>query len=80
MTPSSLKSSRAFRNCLVLVGSRRTTQRRLGGKIRQACEPHVIAFGQGVADAQGAMVRNTDDVTGLGAIGDFTVLEQKQYR
>ena len=47
---------------------------------RHADEVERLALGQGVADAQGAVIRDADDVAGIGLVGDRAVLGEEEVR
>ena len=52
----------------------------LGRKTRYAHEVEILAFGQGVADAHGAVVGNADHVAGMGLLGQRTILSKEELR
>ena len=47
-------------------------------EVGQAGKAHVIALRQSIADAQGAVVWNTDDIAGFRAVGNLAILREKQ--
>ena len=67
-----------------LLGLRGVTQHHAAQnfrrKIGQAGKAHVVALGQSVAHAQGAVVGNADDITGFRAVGNLPILREKQDR
>ena len=50
----------------------------LGGEERQSGELQRLAFGEGVAELQHAMVRDTDDVAGERVVDQLAPLREKR--
>ena len=81
VTPSSASCSSARRRCFDFIGSSSRTRRRISGReARDAGDADRLALGQGVADAQGAVIGNADDVAGPGLLGEVALARQEEHR
>ncbi len=52
----------------------------LGCEVRDALKIEVLAFGQGVADAERAVIRNPNHVAGVGFLGERAILGKEELR